>query len=115
MIKMSGRSKDINRFEIWTVSLDPTIGSEISKSRPCLVISSNEMNNNLNTVLAAPLTRTIKQYPTRICIRVNKQNGEIALDQIRAVDKIRFIQKIAVISEIEAHLVCSTLQEMFDY
>jgi mRNA interferase MazF len=115
LTRMSGSLRKIKRFEIWTVSLDPTVGSEISKSRPCLVISTNEMNTYLNTVLAAPLTHTIKQYPTRISIYINNQNSEIALDQIRAVDKLRFIQKIANISEIEAHLVCERLQEMFEY
>ena len=96
---MSGSSRKIERFDVWTVSLYPTIGSEISKSRPCVVISTNEMNDNLNTVLAEPLTRTIKQYPTRIPINILKQNGEIALDQIRAVDKMRFIQKITTLSD----------------
>lgn len=112
---MSGRFRKIRRFEIWKVSLDPTIGSEISKSRPCLVISSDEMNNNLHTVLAAPLTHTIKHYPTRIFVNINNENGEIALDQIRAVDKMRFIQKITTLRDTEAILVCERLQEMFAY
>lgn len=115
LIRKSGSSRKIERFDIWTVSLDPTIGSEISKSRPCVVISTNEMNNNLNTILAAPLTHTIKQYPTRIPINILKQNGEIALDQIRAVDKMRFIQKITTLSDIDAHIVCERLQEMFEF
>lgn len=112
---MNGSKRKIKRFEIWLVSLDPTIGSEISKSRPCLVISANEMNNNLNTVLAAPLTQTIKEYPTRIPIILNKNNSEIALDQIRAVDKIRFVHRIAILSDVEAYLVCEKLKEMFEY
>ena len=112
---MSGKTREIKRFEIWVVSLEPVIGSEISKTRPCLVISVNEMNNHLNTVLVAPITHTIKKYPTRISINIKKQQSEIALDQIRAVDKIRFIQRLSILTEIEAHIVCERLQEMFEF
>jgi mRNA interferase MazF len=115
LIKMNGNTRTIKRFEIWTVSLDPTVGSEISKSRPCLVISTNEMNNNLNTILAAPITHTVKNYPTRISIVLKQQNSEIALDQMRAVDQMRFIQKVTTLSGIEAHLVCDRLKEMFEF
>ena len=112
---MNGDNRKINRFEIWLVSLDPTIGSEISKSRPCLVISPDEMNNNLKTILVAPLTHTIKQYPTRISIQLKNQDGEIALDQIRAVDKLRFIQKVKALDQITSFVVCEKLKEIFEY
>lgn len=114
-ICMNGDNRKINRFEIWIVCLDPTIGSEISTSRPCLVISPNEMNNNLKTILVAPLTHTIKQYPTRISVRLKNQNGEIALDQIRAVDRLRFIQKIMVLDKVNSFVVCEKLKEIFEY
>jgi len=111
---MSGNDRKIGRFEIWLVSLDPTIGSEISKSRPCLVISPDEMNSNLKTILVAPITHTIRKYPTRIIINIKNQEGEIALDQMRAVDKVRFIHKIDKLNEILCYTVCKKLKEIFD-
>ena len=112
---MSGNDRKIGRFEIWLVSLDPTIGSEISKSRPCLVISPNEMNSNLKTILVAPITHTIRKYPTRIFLNLKNQEGEIVLDQMQAVDKVRFISKIDKLNEILCYTVCEKLKEIFDY
>jgi mRNA interferase MazF len=112
---MIGNDRKIGRFEIWVVSLDPTIGGEISKSRPCLVISPDEMNNNLKTILVAPITHTIRKYPTRIFINLKNQEGEIALDQMRAVDRVRFIHKIDRLNEILSYSVCEKLKEIFDY
>ena len=103
------------RFEIWLVSLDPVQGSEIAKTRPCIIISPDVMNRNLATVLAAPLTSTIKSYPSRLSCTVAGKNGQIALDQIRAVDKSRLVKNISVLDNITAFQVCELLKEMFEY
>ena len=104
---------EVTRFDILLVALDPTIGSEIKKSRPAVVISPNEMNQHLNTIIIAPLTSTIKKYPTRVEIHFENKTGEIALDQIRCVDKKRVIKKLGRIdARIEAKL-CNVLQRMF--
>lgn len=103
------------RFDLWLVSLDPTQGSELAKTRPCLVISPDEINPYLRTVLIAPLTHTQKSYPTRVDCHVNGQPGQIALDQIRAVDKTRFIRKLGELDDATARKVCQTLGALFAY
>src|ERR1700722_7991396 len=82
------------QFEVYLVTLDPTKGSEIQKTRPCLVISPNEMNNFLNTVFIIPLTTTKRNYPTRINCTFENKEGQIAIDQMRAVDKVRLVKKL---------------------
>lgn len=105
----------INRFEVFFVKLDPTLGSEIMKTRPCVIISPDSMNKYLGTVLIAPLTSTIRSYPTRLnCTFENKQ-GQIALDQIRAVDKIRIGNKLGVFEENFNQEICKKLQILFEY
>ncbi len=104
--------KDIKQYEIYLVNLDPTIGYEIKKTRPAVVISPNEMNRNLKTVIIAPLTTNIRDWPTRIKIELEGKIGEIALDQIRTIDKSRLIKKI---SELDLETILqlkSTLKEM---
>jgi mRNA interferase MazF len=103
----------INRFEVWLVELDPTIWSELKKTRPCLVISSNEINTFLNTIIIAPLTSSKKWYPTRVKCTFDWKDWEIALDQIRTLDKVRFIKKIWIIDDITRTTVSNILQEMF--
>ena len=100
------------RFEVWLVNLDPTVGSEISKTRPCIVVSPNAVNKFLRTVFVAPLTHTQKAYPTRINCQF-KQPGQVALDQIRAVDKIRLVKKLGALEETTAREVCTVLGELF--
>ena len=97
--------------EVWWVNLDPTLGSEINKRRPCLIVSPNEANEHLLTVIAAPITSTIRPWPTRLTIKLQKQNSSVALDQIRAVDKIRLIKKIMAIDPEPALAI---LREMFE-
>jgi mRNA interferase MazF len=80
---------DLNQYQIVWVNLDPTIGSEIKKTRPCLIISPDEMNRHLNTIVVAPITNTSKSYPTRIELTIGKITGWIVLDQIRSIDKTR--------------------------
>lgn len=102
----------VNQFEVYLINLDPTIGSEIKKTRPCVVISPNEMQG-LNTVIIAPMTSTCKVYPTRIPVFFEKKEGYIVLDQIRTVDKSRLVRMLGTIEKETAHNVIHTLQEMF--
>jgi mRNA interferase MazF len=101
------------RFDVFLVALDPTVGSEIQKTRPCLVISPNEMNKHMNTVIVAPLTTSTKQYPTRIPVNFAAKDGFVVLDQIRTVSKQRFIEKLGVIEVSEQKAVLAALAEMF--
>ncbi len=96
--------------EVWWVNLDPTIGKEISKKRPCLVVSPDDMNAHLGTVIAAPITSTLRNWPTRITIKLQRQNSSVALDQIRMIDNTRLLKKITAI-DVEPAL--DVLREMF--
>jgi mRNA interferase MazF len=101
------------RFDVFLVMLDPTVGSEIQKTRPCLVISPNEMNQHLATAIVAPMTTSGKQYPSRIPVNFDGKDGFIALDQIRTVSKQRLIKKLGAIESIEQKAVMGALVEMF--
>lgn len=103
----------LERFEVYLCNLDPTIGSEIRKTRPCVVISPDEMNRQLRTVVVAPMTGAIRSYPSRVACRFADRDGSIALDQIRTVDHRRIIRKLGVLSEDEANEVLNRLAEMF--
>lgn len=103
----------INRFEVYLVSLDPTIGNEIQKTRPCLVISPDEMNHNLQTVIIAPMTTRGRPYPSRIACRFKGKHGQIVLDQVRTVDRRRLVKKLGRIDSATATAVLDLLQEMF--
>ncbi|NCS87870.1 MAG: transcriptional regulator [Ignavibacteria bacterium CG2_30_36_16] len=104
---------EFQRFEIYLINLDPTVGSEIKKTRPCVIISPNEMNNNISTVIIAPLTSKLRNYPTRVPCKVGGKQGQIVLDQIRTVDKSRLIKKIAALSKLIQGKLISKLLEMF--
>lgn len=104
---------EINRFEVFLVNLDPTIGHEIKKTRPCLVISPNEMNRYISTVIIAPMTSKGRNYPTRISCSFKGKNGQIILDQIRTVDKKRLVKKLGVISKNAQTKTLNLLAEMF--
>lgn len=101
------------RYEVYLVNLDPTIGSEIKKTRPCVIISPNEMNNNIFTIIIAPLTSTVRKYPTRVNCQVQGKHGQIVLDQIRTVDKKRLIKKIDVLNRATQIKMHKVLAEMF--
>ncbi len=101
------------RSEVWLVSLEPTIGSEIRKTRPCVVVSPNETNRLLRTVIVAPLTSTIKNYPTRLSITFQSRQSSVVLDQIRTVDKSRLLKKLGMINTEECQLMADILVEMF--
>ena len=103
----------VNRFEIHLVELDPTVGSEIQKTRPCVIVSPDEMNHQLRTALVAPMTRKGRSYPSRVGCRFQGKNGEIALDQIRAVDQIRLIKKLGRLDPKTASEVLKALAELF--
>jgi mRNA interferase MazF len=105
----------IRRADIWMVSLDPTIGREIKKIRPCMIISPDEANKYLDTVMIAPLTSTVRHYPSRVNCTFNNKKGQIVIDQIRAVDKVRIAKKLGIIDEKTALEVFNLLQAYFDY
>jgi mRNA interferase MazF len=101
------------RFGVYLVKLDPTVGSEISKTRPCLVISPDEMNRHIRTVIVAPMTIKRRNYPTRIACRFAGRTGEVVLDQIRTVDQSRLTKKLGRIDQPTQAKVIATLAEMF--
>ena len=102
----------IAQYEVYLVNLDPTVGHEIKKTRPCAVISPNEMNNNIRTVIIAPMTTKSRSYPTRVPVRFDGKNGWIVLDQIRTVDNIRLVKKMVKISPKAVKEIKNTIQEM---
>jgi mRNA interferase MazF len=106
--------KDVHRFEIWLAQLDPTQGSEIRKTRPCVVISPDEMSA-LKTAIVAPMTSKGFSYPTRIQYTFQRKKGLILLDQMRAVDKSRLIQKVGLVSQGAQRKIVNCLQELFAY
>jgi len=103
----------IRRFEVYLVNLDPTLGSEIQKSRPCLVISPDEMNAHIATVIIAPMTTRGRDYPSRVACRFLGKEGQVVLDQIRTVDKSRLVKRLGVIDPGIQKQVLDTLAEIF--
>jgi mRNA interferase MazF len=101
------------RDEVWLVSLDPTLGSEIRKTRPALVVSPDEANEYLRTVVVAPMTTTERPYPTRVPVSFQNKRGQVALDQIRAVDRQRLVRKLGTAPAKTTHAVSALLVEMF--
>jgi mRNA interferase MazF len=101
------------RDEVWLVSLDPTQGGEIKKTRPCLVVSPDEMNQHLRTVIIAPMTTVVRPYPTRVLTRFQGKRGQVALDQLRAVDRQRLLRKLGRVTASTAQVASATLIEMF--
>ena len=95
------------------VNLDPTLGSEIQKNRPCVIISPNEINDNLRTVVIAPMTSASRKYPTRIKVKQNSQEGWVVIDQIRTIDKIRIIKKLGSLTEKEILECKRVIRETF--
>jgi len=102
----------VKQYEIYWINLNPTKGSEVNKNRPCLIISPNEMNNALNTVIIAPITTSNKDYPTMVKITLKKKKSFIMLDQIRAIDKIRLSNKETVLKKSNQEEVKIVLTEM---
>jgi mRNA interferase MazF len=104
---------EVERFAVYLVTLDPTVGSEISKTRPCLVVSPDEMNRHIRTVIVAPLTTTRKRYPTRVACRFSGKTGEVVLDQLRTVDKSRLAKRLGTLDRTAAARVLDVLRQMF--
>jgi mRNA interferase MazF len=103
----------VNRGDVYLVCLDPTLGSKIKKTRPCLVISPNEMNRHIKTVMVAPMTTKGRAYPSRIWCRFQGRDGQVVLDQLRTVDKARLVRSLGRISRKTMTGVLGLLQEMF--
>ncbi len=103
----------VKRFEVYLVNLDPTVGSEIKKTRPCLVVSPNEMNRHINTIIVAPMTTKGRLYPTRVPCRFQGKDGQVVLDQLRTVDKVRLVKPLGRISPAAQKAVLEVLAEMF--
>jgi mRNA interferase MazF len=101
------------RFEVFLVNLNPTVGREMQKARPCVVVSPDEMNRNIATVIIAPMTTMRRNYPTRVNLRFEGKEGQIVLDQIRTVDKRRLLRKLGVIDKKAVSETLAVLQEMF--
>ena len=99
--------------DVWLVSLDPTQGSEIRKTRPCVIVSPDEANQHLRTVIVAPMTTTERPYPTRLTVTFQGKRGQVALDQLRAVDRRRLVRKLGKVSSKTAHEISLLLIEMF--
>jgi mRNA interferase MazF len=104
---------EISQYQIILVNLDPTIGSEIQKTRPCIVISPDEMNRHLRTVVITPMTTSSKNYPTRIEIKHENKTGGMVLDQIRTIDKQRIIKDLGKLTKPEIKEVKSVIKEIF--
>lgn len=103
----------VKRFDVYLVNLDPTVGSEIQKTRPCLVISPDEMNRYIATVIVAPMTTKGRSYPSRVDCSFQGKDGQIVLDQIRTVDKVRLVRRLGRIDEQAQADVLSVLAELF--
>jgi mRNA interferase MazF len=103
----------VERFDVFLVNLDPTVGREIQKTRPCVVISPNEMNAAIGTVMIAPMTTQDRSYPTRVSCRFQGKSGEIVLDQIRTVDKRRLEKRLGTIDRSTQQQVLAVLAEIF--
>ncbi len=103
----------VRRFDVFLVNLDPTVGSEIKKTRPCLIVSPDEMNRYIATVIVAPMTTKGRPYPTRVPCRFQGKDGHIVLDQLRTVDKARLVRRLGQIAPATQRVVLSTLAELF--
>ena len=104
---------EIKQYQIVLVNLDPTIGSEMKKTRPYVIISPDEMNKYLQTIIIAPITNSSKSYPTRVVLKNSKVKGWIVLDQIRTIDRLRLIKSLGILTEKEITHVKSVIKETF--
>lgn len=105
----------VRRYDVCLVDLDPTRGSELQKTRRCVVISPDEMNRHIRTVIVAPMTSTIRTYPTRVDVTFQKKSGQVALDQIRTIDKSRLVKHLGRLAAPSTRRIATVLQQMFAY
>lgn len=103
----------MNQYDIVLVNLNPTVGSEIQKTRPCVIVSPNEINHNLQTLVVSPMTTTSRKYPTRVEVKHNGKTGWIAIDQIRTIDKVRVVKTLGTLNKSEIREVKSVIKETF--
>lgn len=103
----------VARFEVYLVRLDPTEGHEIRKTRPCIIVSPDEMNRHIATVIVAPMTTRGRAYPTRVPVRFQRRTGQIVLDQLRTVDKNRLVRRLGRVDEVTVQKTLAVLGEMF--
>ncbi len=104
---------ELKQYSIILVNLDPTVGSEIKKTRPCVIISPDEMNKYLNTIVVAPMTTSLKKYPTRIPVKHNDKEGMVAIDQIRTIDKKRILKRFDQLTKSEIKKCKDIIRETF--
>lgn len=104
---------EVSRFDVFLVNLDPTVGSEIRKSRPCVVVSPDELNRHIRTVVVAPMTTKGRPYPSRVATHFGGQDGQVVIDQLRTVDKARLARRLGAIEPHEAESVLDVLREFF--
>lgn len=104
---------EVNRFDVFLVALDPTLGHEIKKTRPCTVISPDEMNHHIGTVIIAPMTTKGRDYPTRVDCSFQGTQGQVVLDQIRTVDRVRLVKKLGRLSSGASDKILEVLSDMF--
>lgn len=104
---------EVGRFDVFLVNLDPTVGSEIRKSRPCVIVSPDEMNRHLRTVIVAPMTTAGRLYPTRIRTRFGGKDGLVVVDQLRTVDRARLAKRLGALDADEATALLAVLGELF--
>lgn len=103
----------VKRLEVYLVNLDPTVGSEIRKTRPCVVVSPDEMNRHIRTVIVAPMTTKGRPYPTRVSCEFEGKEGQVVLDQLRTVDKRRLAKRLGYLDEATGREVLAVLTDMF--
>lgn len=103
----------VRRFDVYLIRLDPTEGREIRKTRPCLIISPDEMNRHIDTVIVAPMTTKGRPFPTRLPVRFRRKAGQIVLDQLRTVDKTRLVKRLGTIDQTTADRTLALLAELF--
>ena len=103
----------VSRFDVFLVNLDPTVGSEIRESRPCVVVSPDEMNRYVRTAVVAPLTTSSRPYPSRVPVRFAGRSGQVVIDQLRTVEKARLAARLGVLAADEATRVLDVLKELF--
>lgn len=103
----------VRQFDVYWVDLNPTIGAEMQKIRPCVIVSPKELNNHLDTVIIAPITSAVHGYPYRVACRIMERDGEIATDQIRTIDKRRLKNRITTLTAVEIAKMQDVFRQMF--
>ena len=103
----------VNQYDVWWVDLNPTVGAEMQKVRPCVIVSPKELSDHLDTVIIVPVTSAIHGYPQRVCCRIMNRDGEMATDQIRTIDKRRLKKRIATLTATEIAELQDILHQMF--